>query len=84
MDRKQLAIFQVVVRHRSISRAAKSLHLSQPAVSKQIASLENHLGVKLFNREPSGMELTSAGETVSRLSNTILKNFERLTSDLDR
>ncbi|AMJ43822.1 LysR family transcriptional regulator [Corynebacterium stationis] len=78
MDRKQLAIFQVVVRHRSISRAAKSLHLSQPAVSKQIASLENHLGVKLFNREPSGMELTSAGETVSRLSNTILKDFEEL------
>ena len=82
MDRKQLSIFRAVVKNKSISRAAKALHLSQPAVSKQIASLENHLGVKLFNREPSGMELTSAGETVSRLSNTVLKNFEELETSI--
>lgn len=82
MDRKQLAIFQVVVKTKSISRAAKALHLSQPAVSKQIASLEKHLGVKLFNRDPSGMELTSAGETVDRLSDTVLKNFEELETSV--
>ncbi|MGH6608982.1 MAG: LysR family transcriptional regulator, partial [Burkholderiaceae bacterium] len=44
-----------------LTRAAERLHLSQPAVSGHIKALESALGVRLFERAPSGMQLTEAG-----------------------
>ncbi len=46
-----------------MTRAAKQLHLTQPAVSAQLARLEDELGQRLFDRTPTGMVLTEAGET---------------------
>jgi DNA-binding transcriptional LysR family regulator len=46
-----------------MTRAAEALHLTQPAVSSQLARLEGELGQPLFDRTPSGMLLTRAGET---------------------
>ena len=56
-----LMAFQAVARHGSVSRAAQELHLSQPAVSKQLAGLEQELSVRLFSRTPKAMRLTEAG-----------------------
>jgi DNA-binding transcriptional LysR family regulator len=44
-----------------MTRAAKALHLTQPAVSAQLSRLEEDLGVSLFHRTPKGMALTDAG-----------------------
>ncbi len=60
----QLHIFYAVARHRSFSRAAEALEISQPAVSIQVQELERALGVPLFHRKPRGLQLTEAGETV--------------------
>ena len=60
----QLHIFYAVARHRSFSRAAEALGISQPAVSIQVQELEKTLGMPLFHRGARGLQLTEAGETV--------------------
>jgi DNA-binding transcriptional LysR family regulator len=61
LETNLLNTFVVVARLGHLTRAAEQLHLSQPAVSKQLRSLEDDLGVRLFDRQPSGMVLTRAG-----------------------
>jgi DNA-binding transcriptional LysR family regulator len=57
----QLKAFLAVARSGALLRASKQLHLTQSAVSKQIKSLEDELGVLLFERAPTGMTLSAAG-----------------------
>ena len=59
---KSIAAFQVVQRHRSFSRAAEALGMSQSGISRQIAQLETFVGTALFARDASGVRLTLAGE----------------------
>jgi DNA-binding transcriptional LysR family regulator len=62
MNFNHLAIFQAVAEELSISRAADRLLVSQPAVSKQLAQLEQRLNSKLVDRHPRGVRLTASGE----------------------
>ena len=55
-----LKAFEATARHASFSKAADELHVTTGAVSQQIKSLEEILGVKLFHRLPRGLELTDA------------------------
>jgi len=64
MEIYQLKTFLVVAREQHLTRAAERLHVSQPAVSGQIKSLEVELGITLFERKHGGMELTKAGSEV--------------------
>lgn len=61
MELRHLRYFVAVAKELSVSRAAKHLHITQPAVSRQLRDLENELGVELFHREKSGFRLTPAG-----------------------
>ena len=61
MELYQLRTFAMVADEGNLSRAAKRLHASQPAVSAQIKALEEELGVHLFLRTPKGMTLTADG-----------------------
>ena len=58
MDLIQLRAFVTVAREGNLTRAAELLHVTQPAVSLQIKSLQSSLNLQLFNRIPSGMALT--------------------------
>lgn len=58
---RQLAVFEALARHRSFSAAAKSLHLTQPAVSMQVRQLETAAGVALVERIGKRIDLTEAG-----------------------
>ncbi|RCS57371.1 LysR family transcriptional regulator [Parvibium lacunae] len=62
MEIYQLRSFLAVARLGHLTRAAETLHLSQPAVSKHIKALEEELGIALFERTTSGMALTKAGQ----------------------
>ncbi|MFB8281557.1 LysR family transcriptional regulator [Nocardia colli] len=53
--------FTVVAEHANFGRAAAVLHVAQPSLSRQIQRLEQHLGVRLFDRTPQGSRLTEAG-----------------------
>lgn len=55
-------IFYEVSQHNSFSKAAKSLYLTQPAVSQSISILEEELTIRLFNRSPQGVSLTEEGK----------------------
>ncbi|MGN6318626.1 LysR family transcriptional regulator [Trinickia sp.] len=61
MDLKLLRAFLTVAELRHFGRAAEALHTSQPALSKQIGSLESILGARLFERGRHGAELTAFG-----------------------
>ena len=56
-----LLTFESAARHGSISQAARELGISQPAASRQMASLEKQLDARLFERSPEGVSLTPAG-----------------------
>lgn len=57
-----LQAFESAAHHGSITRAARELHRTQSAISRQIQALERHLGVTLFHRERQRIRLTAAGQ----------------------
>ncbi|WP_035879957.1 transcriptional regulator GcvA [Cupriavidus sp. BIS7] len=72
-----LRVFEAVARTSNLTGAAQELHVSQSAVSKQIAVLEEYLGVELFRRERHGVTLTKHGETYAR---EVLPAFDAIAS----
>ena len=62
MNLHHLAIFHGVARAGSVNAAARLLHTSQPAISRELRTLEERLGMPLFDRLPRGMRLTEAGQ----------------------
>lgn len=64
MDINALQAFIAVAEMQSFSRAAESLHLTQPAISKRIGQLENELGKRLFDRIARRTQLTEAGKAL--------------------
>lgn len=77
---RQLKVFEAVARHLSYSRAAEELHLTQPAVSTQIARLEEHAGNLLFEQFGKKVHLTAAGAQLLQISRTIIDQFEQAAS----
>ena len=62
MDISALQAFIAVARYESFSKASDQLHVTQPAISKRVASLEEELGTQLFNRIARQISLTEAGK----------------------
>src|SRR5882672_2516976 len=61
MELRDIEYFAVVAEHGHLGRAAESLELSQPALSKSLRRLEQAMGAKLVKRTAKGVELTAAG-----------------------
>ena len=78
----ELRVFVAVLEHRSFRKAAAVLHLTQPAVTKAIAGLEGMLGVKLFDRNPGGVEPTLLGLSFAPRAVAIFDELRRAAQDL--
>ena len=82
MDLMQLQYFKIIAETESLTRAAKILHVSQPAMSAMLKKLEEELGVELFDRSPNRIHLNRTGEIALIHVNTILRNVEQMKADL--
>jgi DNA-binding transcriptional LysR family regulator len=78
MNLKRLQTFILAADHKNFSSVAEMLGLSQPAISKQIRTLEEELGVELFHRETWPPTLTESGRLVYRKSKELLAQWEEL------
>jgi LysR family transcriptional regulator, nitrogen assimilation regulatory protein len=78
MQLRHLRYFVRIVEAGSFSRAAAAIHVAQPALSHQIAELEEELGVSLLQRSARGVRPTSAGETLYREAAAILLQMDQL------
>ena len=82
MTIRQLEYFCAVAENHSISAAARALHVAQPPISRQIAQLEDELGVQLFARESRGMKLTEAGQALYRQSRQLFLRLRRVEENV--
>jgi LysR family nitrogen assimilation transcriptional regulator len=76
---RQLRYFVAVVEAGSISRAAATVHVAQPALSQQIADLEERVGISLLLRTPRGVKPTPAGDAFYQEAAAILQRMGQLS-----
>lgn len=82
MDIRVLRYFLTVVREESITRAAEVLHITQPTLSRQLAQLEESLGVLLFHRGTRKITLTNEGRLLRRRAEEILELLNKTEKEL--
>src|SRR5690625_2848964 len=83
MDIRHLEYFVEVAKHLNFTKAASSLHISQPSLSKAIKHMEGELGVPLFYRAFRQLELTDAGHALLQNAKQVLHSYQNLTSELN-
>ncbi len=80
---QQLRLFEAVARHKSFTRAAEEIHLSQPAVSIQVKRLEENVGLPLFEHVGKRISLTEAGRELYSASRDVLGRLSDLEVAID-
>ncbi|MGS0648996.1 LysR family transcriptional regulator [Komagataeibacter melomenusus] len=78
-----LVYFLAVARHKSIRRAAEALHIAGSAINRHILLGEKELQTPLFERLPTGMRLTAAGELLYACARRWVKDLDDLTRQID-
>ena len=83
MEFRQLLYVVELAREKNFSRAAKKLHVAQPSLSQQLSKLERELGVTLFHRSTSSVELTYAGATFVEKAQKVLDLLDQMRQEMD-
>lgn len=79
MELRQLRYFLAVASMQNFTRAAETVHVSQPSLSVQISALEDELGTRLFDRLGRKVVLTQAGELLREHAERVLREVEQAT-----
>ena len=82
MEIRVLKYFLTVVREESITKASEVLHITQPTLSRQLAQMEEEIGVKLFNRGSRKITLTDEGILLRRRAEEILSLVDKTEHEL--
>jgi len=82
IERIHLEIIRAIDRLGSVTAAAESLYVTQPALSHSIRKLEDSLGLKIWNREGRSLRLTQGGEHLLGVANRLLPQLERAEQQL--
>src|SRR5215469_5224414 len=83
VERRQLEYFLAVIDHGGVTAAAAALHISQPALSAAIKTLEKDLGAMLFHRLPRGVKLTDAGAEFAESARVIIRELDTARARVD-
>ena len=81
MDLRVLRYFLMVAKEQSFTKAAKQLNITQPTLSRQLAALEEKLGVKLFNRGGHSITLTNEGLLLKRRAVELVDLEDKIVSE---
>ena len=82
MEIRVLRYYLAVARELNITRAAESLHISQPSLSKQMMDLEDHIGKKLFIRGKRKIELTEDGILLKKRAEEIIELVQKTEDEM--
>lgn len=82
IDIKRLRYIAEIARCESITTAAETLSLTQPALTRSVAEVEAELGTKLFHRLPRGVQLTETGERFVQRARQIIGDVDDLITDI--
>lgn len=82
MEIRVLRYFLTVVREQSITKASEVLHITQPTLSRQLAQMEDEVGVKLFDRGTRRITLTNEGLLLRRRAEEILQLVDKTEKEL--
>ncbi|WP_293349624.1 LysR substrate-binding domain-containing protein [Phenylobacterium sp.] len=80
---RQLRMLDALARHQSLTRAAGTIGVTQPALTKMVRELEELLGEPLFERHARGVRPTAVGQVVTRYARRALADLHRLEEELD-
>src|SRR5438445_13328693 len=81
-DLYELALFHLVVEHRSFTKAAEIAGLTQSAITRQMQGVENSLGIQLLERTTRTVRVTPAGEFLFGEATRLLGDVDRSLNDL--
>lgn len=81
MEIRTLRYFLAAAREENMTRAAETLHVTQPTLSKQLKSLEDELGKKLFVRHSFSIQLTEEGMLLRKRAEDLVKMADKITSE---
>lgn len=82
MDIRQLSYFIAVAEHRSFTKAAEAMHMTQPTLSKMIRLLEDELDTQLFDRAVTPIGLTDAGAALLPSAKHVVLGMERIKEEM--
>jgi DNA-binding transcriptional LysR family regulator len=84
LDIREIQHVTAIGRFRNFARAAESLDISQPALSKSIRGIETSLGVRLFDRSRKGVSPTAFGEIILSASGPLLRGVDEVLAEIRR
>ena len=84
MNFTRIEYFLAAAKYLNFTKAANVVYISQPSLSKQIALLEDELGVALFDRKPRALQLTPAGKLLFNEFNRLMPEIEAITEKVKR
>ena len=84
LDIREIQHVTAIGRFRNFARAAESLDISQPALSKSIRTIEESLGVRLFDRSRKGVSPTAFGEIILSASGPLLRGVDEVLAEIRR
>lgn len=82
MADRRLQVFHTVAKVMSFTKAAETLHMTQPAVTFQVKQLEDFFNTRLFDRTHNKITLTEAGKVVYDYADQILEHYEKMNSQV--
>ncbi len=82
MADRRLQVFYMVAKVMSFTKAAETLHMTQPAVTFQVKQLEEFFNTRLFDRTHNKITLTEAGKVVYDYSELILEHYEKMNNEV--